>query len=235
MAAQQAPAQKKGMCSCLTDAEQTEAGTLLRLFNLVNAALVIFAGIYTLIDIGSLVTLRLATVAISCYLACFGCVLCCFEMRIGMIEKRVRARFGFMFSYGGRTLFLFFIASFLFARDTTTTFIIGGVTLANAFANLYVTVKHGEYWADPTGKYTTAEAATAQYVQNNPELAQQAIGGAVNYARENPQLAQAGGEAAVTYARNNPDHAQSMASAALTQPGTAPPPPKDNPFSVGQV
>mmetsp|Transcript_626 Transcript_626/g.1574 ORF Transcript_626/g.1574 Transcript_626/m.1574 type:complete len:232 (-) Transcript_626:357-1052(-) len=211
-------------CSCLTDANFKDASTILRLLNLINAALIIFAGIYTVIDISKLVTLKVATVAISVYLACFGCVLCCFEMRISMLEKAVRRRFGFMYTYVGRTLFLFFVATFLIARQTTTTYAIAAITLVNGLINCYVTVKHGEYYADPTGKYSTAEDATATYVQNNPELAQAAIGASVNYARQNPQLAQASLNAGATYAREHPSQAQTLASTAA-QHGS-------NPFQV---
>ncbi|GBG33242.1 Hypothetical Protein FCC1311_094662 [Hondaea fermentalgiana] len=209
----------------ITNTNFKEASTVLRLLNLINAALIIFAGVWTMVDLGKLVTLKVATVAISIYLACFGCVLCCFEMRISMLEKPVRKRFGFMYTYLGRTLFLFFVATFLIARQTTTTYVIAALTLANTLINCYVTVKHGEYYADPTGKYTTAEAATASYVEQNPQLAQAAIGHTVNYARENPQLAQAGLNASAQYAQSHPDQAQRLASTAMHQSGS-------NPFQV---
>jgi len=231
---QQQSSSSGGWCSCVTNADFKDASSWLRLFNLVNAVLVVFAGIYTLIDIGGLVTLRWATIAISCYLFLFGCMLCCFELRISAIDNRVRQRFGFMYSYMGRTLFLFFIASFLFARNTTTTYAIGGITLANALMNCYVTIKHGEYSADPTAKYSTAEQTSAQYIRDNPELAQQAIGASVGYAQNNPDLVKASAQAGADYARRNPDQASQFANATYTQSQQTQGQGQSNPFAVSK-
>jgi len=128
-----------------------------------------------------------------------------------------------MFSYIGRTIFLFFVGSFcigLKADFEALGGIIGALTFLNAFLNCYIMYAHGEYYADPTQKYSTAESATQEYVQNNPELAQQAIGAGAAFAASNPQLAQQGVNAAANYARENPDQAAKAASAygqAMTQ------------------
>jgi len=159
----------------------------------------VFAGIYTMLSLGDLATLHLASIAISVYLICFGCVLCVFEIRIGMFETMVRKRAGFMFTYIGRTLFLFFLATFCFPREQLTTYVVGGFTLANCALNIFVMWKHGEMYGDPTGKYSTAEQSGVQYVQDNPDLTRAAVSRATNYARENPDAARAG----VQYAAQN--------------------------------
>uniref|UniRef100_A0A7S2S8X4 Uncharacterized protein n=1 Tax=Mucochytrium quahogii TaxID=96639 RepID=A0A7S2S8X4_9STRA len=202
---QQVPAgNSSGWCSCIKDANMQRASTIIRICNLLNAGLIIFAGIYSLVSISDIATLHLAALSISLYLACFGCILCCFELRVGALEKMVRRRFGFMYTFIGRTIFLFFIASFLFPRNTTTTIIVGVVTLCNAFLNCFVMWKHGEAFHDPTGKYSTAEDSTAAYVQNNPELAQRALQTGANYARENPDAAAAATRAAMSNSSANP-------------------------------
>mmetsp|Transcript_24851 Transcript_24851/g.30402 ORF Transcript_24851/g.30402 Transcript_24851/m.30402 type:complete len:142 (-) Transcript_24851:175-600(-) len=133
-----------------------------------------------------------------------------------MIETTVRKYFGFMYSFLGRTVFLFFMGTFcigLKADFESLGIIIGCITFVNALLNCYVMYAHGEIYTDPTQKYTTAESASAQYVQSNPELAQQAFGAGAAFAASNPQLAQQGVNAAANYARENPDQAAQAASA----------------------
>jgi len=159
---------------------------------MINAVLVVFAGIYSLIDLGKIVTLSVSYFMLAFYLTCFGCLLCCFEMRVGTFEVLVREHFGFMFSNLGRTLFLFFLASFCFgivSQQAALGYIVGVYTILNALFNLFISYKFGLFYVDPTSNYNTAEGSATQYIRENPELARSAVNASLGVARENPNLA----------------------------------------------
>lgn len=193
----------------IRSANKSQAATILRLTNLINAGLAIFAGIWTLLALDDILTLNVPSLALSLYLTLFGCLLCCFEFRIGFIERNVRDYFGFMFTYCGRSVFLLFLGTFCIGlkADQSVGIIIGVLTYVNALLNCFVMYRHGEYFDDPTKKYQTAENVTQEYVQNNPELVQQAVGAGVSFAANNPQVAQQGAQAFQQYARENPTQA----------------------------
>lgn len=195
------------LCGCIRDADHDKATSILRWANMGNAALVIFAGIYSLVTLGDIITFQIAALSVSLYLTCFGLLLCCFELRLTSVEKTVRRRFGFMFSFMGRTLFLFFVGTLCFARNTTTTIVIGVVTILNGLMNAWVMYKYDEAFKDPTGRYAA----------DNNAFTQQAIGAGAAYAASNPQLMQQGVQAGASYARNNPDQAARLAQQAALQ------------------
>eukprot|EP00924_Labyrinthula_sp_SR-Ha-C_P015165 maker-scaffold_9-snap-gene-10.8-mRNA-1 protein AED:0.00 eAED:0.00 QI:112/1/1/1/1/1/3/691/224 len=195
-----------GTIDTLAKQNASEASNLLRGTNFINAILVIFAGIYTALDIGSLLTLNFSFIAISCYIVFFGCLLCCFECRLSRVEDSVREYFGFMYSYVGRAIFLLFIAFFCFGlkERNSVGIIIGIVTLLNAMLNFFVMYYHGQTFSDPTSNYQTGEDLGQQYVESNPELAKRAIDQGVNFAIQNPNVVRQGSNYVSEYAKENP-------------------------------
>ncbi len=196
-----------GSCtSCIGDfiksfqgANHEKALSILRVSNFINAALIIFVGIFSLFNIGDILTLKITAISVSIYLICFGCVLGCYETRLKMFEAGVRKRFGFMYTSVGRALFLIFVASLCFSRSTIVSYIIGGITVINALLNFFVMLKFGSYLDDPTQKYTTAESNASQYIQSNPQIASAAFNTAATYAVNNPQTVATG----MNYVREN--------------------------------
>ena len=152
------------------------------------------------------------------YMTCFGCLLCCFELRISRVEKVVRRLFGFMFSYVGRAGFLFFLAIFclgIVSDQAALGWVVGVLTCLNALLNCFVIWRHPgfELQADPTQSYKHAadlsSAAASSYLASNPELAAQAAATAASTMKENPQLMSAG----VGFALENPEAAKGLLSA----------------------
>ncbi len=173
---------------CLFHSNEKSAIRYLRISNMINSALVVFAGIYSLLDISKILTLSIPYFMLGFYLACFGCLLCCFELRVGAMEQMVREHFGFMFTNLGRTFFLFFLASFCFglvSQQQTLGIIIGVLTILNAFFNLFISYKFGLFFADPTRQYTTAEGNAAAYIKENPQLARNAVNASIGIAQQN--------------------------------------------------
>jgi len=177
---------------CLFHSNEKSAIRYLRISNMINASLVIFAGIYSLLDISKILTLSIPYFMLGFYLSCFGCMLCCFELRVGAMEQFVREHFGFMFTNLGRTFFLFFLASFCFglvSQQQALGIIIGVYTILNACFNMYVSYKFGLFYADPTQQYSTAEGSAVNYIKENPHLAKNAVNASIGMAQQNPGVA----------------------------------------------
>ncbi len=98
----------------MTGADKETSSFYLRICNMLNAGLIIFAGVYSFVNIGNFVPSHLSLFFVSAYLCCFGCLLCCFEIRIKSVEAYTRENFGFMYTYVGRTIFLIFLATICF-------------------------------------------------------------------------------------------------------------------------
>ncbi len=104
--------------------------------------------------------------------------------------------FGFMYSFTGRSLFIFFAGTMTYALANWLSWITGTITLLNGIFNGYVICVHpafktGELTAmgDPYGGYTGGEAEMLEYLKKNPQLAANAGSAAVSFARENPDVA----------------------------------------------
>lgn len=174
----------------------SEASSMIRLTNLLNAVLIVFVGIWSTFNLGNIAFGEFTFISISAYLTFFGCLLCCFELRIGFIEENVRKYFGFMFTFIGRAVFLIFLGMFCIglygANSGVVGIVVGVFTFLNALLNCFVMYRHGEIYADPTAKYTTADSAAKNYMKDNPEITQQAFKTGMNFAASNPDLARQG-------------------------------------------
>merc|ERR1719183_3127039 len=81
----------------------------LRCTNISNSICVITLAVISITI--SFSTLSASTLFAAVYMIIFGLTLLCFECKIGRIERNVRLYFGFLHTFMGRALFLFFVAS----------------------------------------------------------------------------------------------------------------------------
>jgi len=203
--------------ACFFSSSENKAAGYVRFFNFINATLLFLAGLFSLINPTNLITLSISFYFVSFYVMVFGLLLCCFEMRFSWAERRVRDSFGFLYTYVGRTIFLLFLASFCLGMASSQQSLglaIGIITCINALFNLIIMIRFRKAFEDPSSEYGTADATAAQYMRNNPQLAQQAISAGANVARDNPELARQGMNAGLQYAREHPQEAQVLASGA---------------------
>jgi len=103
-----------------------------------------------------------------------------------------------MYSYVGRSLFIFFAATMTYALYNWLSWITGTLTIINGIFNGYVICVHpafktGELSAmgDPYGGYTGGESEMLAYLKKNPQLAAKAGSAAVTFARDNQEAAAA--------------------------------------------
>lgn len=120
--------------------------------------------------------------AIASYCIVFALMLVAFELHLQRTEQYFRENCGFLFTFSGRTFFLFFLASLAFAATSNGWFggyIVGIFTLLNSIFNCFVVYWHPAFQkggpldpnADPTDTYargtpslhapTTTATATA--------------------------------------------------------------------------
>jgi hypothetical protein len=94
------------------------------------------------------------------------------------MDVKIRANFGFLFSYKGRAAFIFFIGFLDFGMNTAMGYIAGVLMCGNALFNLLVMCRHPEFQSgdmkadqDPTLGYSTGNSAAASYLSSHPNLA----------------------------------------------------------------
>lgn len=52
-----------------------------------------------------------STVTLSGYIVFLGLLMCCIELNISLVQRKLRKSFGFMFSYAGRAAYIFFVGT----------------------------------------------------------------------------------------------------------------------------
>jgi len=134
-----------------------------------------------------------SSIVICCYLICFGCLLCCFEMRIRQVSTLISKNLGFMFSWQSRCLFLIFVAILCLAVGTILLYIGGGIMLVIALFNAYVLYKFPQHSASrPIDYKQAATGAAIDYAKNNPDAVQAGVKAGIDHAKKNPEQVKQG-------------------------------------------
>ena len=147
------------------------------------------------------------TVTVSAYVVFFGLLLACLECNMSALAPRFQRNFGFMYSFAGRSAFIIFSGTMVFAMNQVLAWIVGSLTILNGLFNGYIICVHpafqtGELSArgDPYGGYSGGEKEMLEFLKRNPEMAAKAGRNAAAFARENPEVAQAALSGAATSA-----------------------------------
>jgi hypothetical protein len=160
------------------------------------------------------VQISFTTVTVSAYVVFFGLLLSCLECNISALAPRFQRNFGFMYSFSGRTFFIIFAGTMVFAMNLPVAWVVGALTVLNGLFNGYIICVHpafktGELSAkgDPYGGYSGGEKEMLDFLKKNPELAAKAGRSAATFAQENPEVAQSvirGAAAPAAGANSNP-------------------------------
>jgi len=140
------------------DAPNPKLLLAVKICNILNAAMLVACGVVYFVLLTSPAPLQIIT---ALYVIAFGIILFCFEMHLKAMDRVINRNFGFMFSWGGRTLFFLLVGTLCFglgAMGIAT----GCVTGANLIFSGYVlcTQPHvSEQWAKEFDSYR--ERATA--------------------------------------------------------------------------
>jgi hypothetical protein len=164
----------------------------LRYVNVVLAIMQAFAGFSGIFD---LVVLDITSFLISVYSIVFALLLLAFECRFASMEPTIRQYFGFLFTYRGRTTFLFFVGFMNFGMNGSFAKLVGILMCANAIFEMLIISCHPEFknghltsTMDPTASYTGASEETVQLLAQNQAYAAKAGAYVLQQAQQNPQF-----------------------------------------------
>uniref|UniRef100_K3WSM4 Golgi apparatus membrane protein TVP15 n=1 Tax=Globisporangium ultimum (strain ATCC 200006 / CBS 805.95 / DAOM BR144) TaxID=431595 RepID=K3WSM4_GLOUD len=180
MASQESAKEKKSVMQKINDVNKMELPKLLRYMRVGNVLCSILQIIAGFIGITSFITLNITGTLVSIYVIMFGILFLLFECRLSRMENKIRANFGFLYSYKGRAAFIFFIGFLDFGMSSALGTLAGILMCVNAFINLLVMCRHPEFKsslsanADPTAGYTTGSQEAASFMQSNPAMTAQA-------------------------------------------------------------
>lgn len=85
-----------------------------------------------------------ATAFIALYVLFFSIIICCFELALSVVAKWIATNFGFLYSLGGRVLFLTFVAVMCFSLGLFGQ-IVMGITFAALLFNIFVLVMYPQF------------------------------------------------------------------------------------------
>ncbi|RHY20423.1 hypothetical protein DYB25_007241 [Aphanomyces astaci] len=149
---------------------------VLRLMRLGNVFCSVFQIVAGIGGVFNLIALNVTGALLSMYVVLFGLLFLLFECRLKSMESRIRANFGFLFSYNGRAGFIFFIGFLDFGMGSAMGTVAGILMCLNAFLNLFIMLKHPEFAsgavrkdADPTTGYADSKEAAQAYLHSNPQ------------------------------------------------------------------
>lgn len=171
---------------------KSKALNTMRLCNCCNGCcLIIGAVVAFLIPTGTLFPTA-ATVTLAAYVILLGILMMCAECNLAMLQRRLRNNFGFMFTYIGRAMYIFFTATVAVALGNQSNYLmwsIGGFTVLNSILNAIIIFSHPSFKsgeisrdADPSQLSATAEHAVQSYILANPQMAAQVITGGIGAA-----------------------------------------------------
>ncbi|TYZ68219.1 hypothetical protein PybrP1_003118 [[Pythium] brassicae (nom. inval.)] len=180
MASLESKKEQKSVMQKINDVNNMELPKLLRYMRVGNVLCSILQIIAGFVGITSFITLNITGTLVSIYVIMFGVLFLLFECRLSRMETKIRANFGFLYSYKGRAAFIFFIGFLDFGMSSALGTLAGILMCVNALINLLVMCRHPQFKsslsanADPTAGYTTGNQEAATFMHNNPAMAAQA-------------------------------------------------------------
>jgi uncharacterized membrane protein YgaE (UPF0421/DUF939 family) len=140
-----------------------------------------------------------STAVIACYVMAFSCLICCYETHLKQVHMTIAVNFGFLYNAKGRIVFLAFVGMLLFNLGLIG-IIVGSAMVANLAAHVYILFRYPEF---EEYQRKDAQAEIKEYLDNHPELGEQAVRAGANFAASNPDLMRKGAEAYVNSQRNS--------------------------------
>ena len=124
-----------------------------------------------------------------CVIFCF--ILCLYEAQFKKLSKKLRRLYGFLYTYLGRALYIFFIGTVVIATSESDSdrsiffWIIGVIMIIVALYNVLIIFLHPAFkngnrkiTDDPTVSYSAGESELSNVLKKNPALATKMLMGA---------------------------------------------------------
>ncbi|KAL0585610.1 hypothetical protein ABG067_004752 [Albugo candida] len=169
---------------------------LVRFSRYINVVLSSFQALAGFLGLFDLAKLDITSFLVSIYTIILAMLLLAFECRFSSMDPWIRSHFGFLFSYRGRTAFLFFVGFMTFGIDSPFAFFIAILMTMHAALNAIMIFSHPEFRRgsltpnmDPSRSYTQMSDLASETLARNPELVKKAGTALFQHAKENPEVA----------------------------------------------
>ena len=125
----------------------------------------------------------------------FALLLLAFECRFKHMEPWIRQQFGFLFTYRGRTAFIFAVGFMDFGMDSSLAYFVGFLMCGNAALSLLIMLFHPQFRQgtldvnmDPTATYRPAVEETETLLRRHEGMASAAGAYVLHEAEEHPEF-----------------------------------------------
>ncbi|TDH66000.1 hypothetical protein CCR75_002636 [Bremia lactucae] len=172
-----------------------EAATLMRYLRYANVVLAVLQALAGFMGLFNLMMLDITCFLISFYAVVFALLLLAFECRFKHMEPWIRQQFGFLFTYRGRTAFIFIVGFMDFGMEGSLPFFVGFLMCANAILSLVIMLFHPQFREgtlnmnmDPTATYRPAVEETETLLRQHEGVAAKAGAFVLHEAEEHPEF-----------------------------------------------
>ncbi|CAH0482816.1 unnamed protein product [Peronospora belbahrii] len=172
-----------------------EAATLMRYLRYANVILAVLQALAGFLGLFNLVVLDITCFLISIYSIIFALLLLAFECRFKHMEPWIRQQFGFLFTYRGRTAFIFIVGFMDFGMEGSLPYFVGFLMCGNAILSLFIMLFHPQFRQgtlnmnmDPTVTYRPAVEETETLLRQHEGLVSNAGAFVLHEAEEHPEF-----------------------------------------------
>ncbi|KAG7394097.1 hypothetical protein PHYBOEH_005835 [Phytophthora boehmeriae] len=172
-----------------------EAATLMRYLRYANVVLAVLQALSGFMGLFNLVVLDITCFFISVYAIIFALLLLAFECRFKHMEPWIRQQFGFLFTYRGRTAFIFIVGFMDFGMEGSLAYFVGMLMCGNALLSLLIMLFHPQFRdglldanMDPTMTYRPAAEETETLLRQHEGVAAKAGAFVLHEAEEHPEF-----------------------------------------------
>ncbi|RLN60747.1 hypothetical protein BBP00_00005803 [Phytophthora kernoviae] len=187
--------QEIGNASGFTSMKMMEAATLMRYLRYANVVLAVLQALSGFLGLFNLVVLDITCFFISVYAIIFALLLLAFECRFKHMEPWIRQQFGFLFTYRGRTAFIFIVGFMDFGMEGSLAYFVGMLMCGNALLSLLIMLFHPQFRdgvldanMDPTATYRPAAEETETLLRQHEGVASKAGAFVLHEAEEHPEF-----------------------------------------------
>ncbi|CAI5708941.1 unnamed protein product [Peronospora destructor] len=172
-----------------------EAVTLMRYLRYANVVLAVLQALAGFLGLFNLMVLDITCFFISIYAIIFALLLLAFECRFKHMEPWIRQQFGFLFTYRGRTAFIFIVGFMDFGMDGSLPTFVGLLMCGNAILSLLIMLFHPQFREgildmnmDPTVTYRPVAEETETLLRQHEGIASKAGAFVLYEAEEHPEF-----------------------------------------------
>ncbi|KAK8803794.1 hypothetical protein WA158_001488 [Blastocystis sp. Blastoise] len=162
---------------------------LLRIINALTGLVICIIGVFLFVSF--VIAFQIPQAILCAYAVIFGFFLFLFELQFKKLNLKLRNSYGFLFTYLGRSIFIFFTSTIILSLQSLFGYIIGGCVFLVALYNILILFIHPAFkggnmkiFDDPTVGYTSGENEMAELLKKNPQLAQKALSATMKVASQ---------------------------------------------------